>query len=171
MKPVKDFLELLIELETVLRRYDILFQKYRRTFLSGKKNEDLTKYNEELAIEEMRNLTNEAQEIANEIADRLLQGNLYKTELEKESINLQITNIYWQFRNVKHANATFGDKLPKNLKDSFNWLEDMIATMEFNIREYNKKVTDESEIRFYGFKIISPEEAKKLVQQESFKYL
>lgn len=171
MKPVKDFLELLIELETVLRRYDILFQKYRRTFLSRKKNEDLTRYNEELAIEEMRNLTNEAQEIANEIADRLLQGNLYKTELEKESINLQITNIYWQFRNVKHANATFGDKLPKNLKDSFNWLEDMIATMEFNIREYNKKVTDESEIRFYGFKIISPEEAKKLVQQESFKYL
>lgn len=171
MKPVKDFLELLIELETVLRRYDILFQKYRRTFLSRKKNEDLTRYNEELAIEEMRNLTNEAQEIANEIADRLLQGNLYKTELEKESINLQIANIYWQFRNVKHANATFGDKLPKNLKDSFNWLEDMIATMEFNIREYNKKVTDESEIRFYGFKIISPEEAKKLVQQESFKYL
>lgn len=171
MKPVKDFLELLIELETVLRRYDILFQKYRRTFLSRKKNEDLTRYNEELAIEEMRNLTNEAQEIANEIADRLLQGNLYKTELEKESINLQITNIYWQFRNVKHANATFGDKLLKNLKDSFNWLEDMIATMEFNIREYNKKVTDESEIRFYGFKIISPEEAKKLVQQESFKYL
>lgn len=164
MKTVKDFFRVVNRIRNSPQKVRYLFQKYRRTFLSGKKNEDLTKSNEELAIEEMRNLTSEAQEIANEIADRLLQGNLYKTELEKESINLQITNVYWQFRNVKHANATFGDKLPENLKDSFNWLENMIATMEFNICEYNKKVADESEIHFYGFKIISPEEAKKLVQ-------
>lgn len=160
-------LDLLIELENVLRKYDIAFQKYRRNFLSRKRIEENTGYNEELAIEEMRNLADEAQDIANEIANKLLEGNFYN-EVEKESIDLQITNVYWQFRNVKHANAVFGNKLPKALKEPFDWLNEMIDTMGSNINSYNKRVRDE--IQFYGFEIITPEEAKKLVQQESLKY-
>lgn len=109
----------------------MVFQKYRRNFLSLKKIEAYTNYDKEVAIEEMRSLASEAQEIANEIADKLLDENYFNTE-DKEKLNLQIENVYWQFRNKKHSNSIFGKELPFSLKESFDWLLQMINEMEYN---------------------------------------
>ena len=163
---MKPFSELIENLEQTLQQFDFAFQRYRRLCISKRKLEHT--YDEATAIEEMRALAEEAQSIANEIVDRLLQGNVYSTSEEKESIDLQIVNVYWQFRNIRHANKVFGDKFSVQVSDCFEHLLSMIDLLEFNIHSYNQKAEEPSQVFFFGFEIISPEEAKKLVEAESF---
>lgn len=163
---MKTFSELIENLEQTLQQFDFAFQRYRRICISKGKLEHV--YDETTAIEEMKALAEEAQSIANEIVDRLLQGSVYNTLEEKELIDLQITNVYWQFRNIIHANKVFGDKFSTQVSDCFSHLLDMIEVLEFNIRSYNQKARESSQVFFFGFEIISPEEAKKLVEAESF---
>lgn len=162
---MKTFSELIENLEQTLQQFDFVFQRYRRVYISKRKLEHI--YDESTAIEEMKALAEEAQSIANEIVDRLLQGNVYSTLEEKESIDLQIINVYWQFRNIRHANKVFGDKFSTRVSDCFDHLLSMIDLLEFNIHSYNQKTREPSQVFFFGFEIISPEEAKKLVETES----
>ena len=158
---MKTFSKLIENLEQTLQQFDFTFQRYRRVCISKRKLE----HNSD--IEEMKALAEETQSIANEIVDRLLQGNVYSTLEEKESIDLQVINVYWQFRNIRHANKVFGDKFSTQVSDCFDHLLSMIDLLEFNIHSYNQKTREPSQVFFFGFEIISPEEAKKLVETES----